>query len=36
MWSAYPTNHLTTDKQGFHDPRNIAVVDVDLSVLITS
>jgi hypothetical protein len=28
-WSAYPTNYLTTDKQGFYDPGNIAVVDVD-------
>jgi hypothetical protein len=29
MWGAYPTNYLTTDKQGFYDPGNIAVVDVD-------
>jgi hypothetical protein len=29
MWGAYPTNYLTTDKQGFYDPANIAVVDVD-------
>jgi hypothetical protein len=29
MWGAYPTNYLTTDRQGFSDPRNIAVVDVD-------
>ena len=29
MWSAYPTHYLTTDKQGFYDPKNIAVVDVD-------
>jgi hypothetical protein len=29
MWGAYPTNYLTTDKQGFYDPKNIAVVDVD-------
>jgi hypothetical protein len=29
MWGAYPTNYLTTDKQGSYDPGNIAVVDVD-------
>src|SRR5688572_21250450 len=29
MCGTYPTNYLTTDKQGFYDPRNIAVVDVD-------
>ena len=29
MWGAYPTHYLTTDKQGFYDPKNIAVVDVD-------
>jgi hypothetical protein len=29
MWGAYPTNYLMTGKQGFYDPGNIAVVDVD-------
>jgi hypothetical protein len=29
MWGAYPTHYLTTDKQSFYDPANIAVVDVD-------
>jgi hypothetical protein len=29
MWSAYPDNYQTTDKRGFYDPDNIAVVDVD-------
>jgi hypothetical protein len=29
MWGAYPTKYLTTGKQGFYDPGNIAVVDVD-------
>ena len=29
MWGAYPEHYLTTDKQGFYDPDNIAVVDAD-------
>lgn len=29
MWSAYPENYLSTDKKGFYDPDNIAVVDVN-------
>ena len=29
MWGAYPTHYLTTVKQSFYDPANIAVVDVD-------
>jgi hypothetical protein len=29
MWGAYPVQYQTTDKQGFYDPKNIAVVDVD-------
>src|SRR5215203_6861358 len=29
MWSAYPTNYVSTDKLGIYDPYNIEVVDLD-------
>jgi hypothetical protein len=27
-WSAYPTNYLVTDKQGYYDPGQISVKDI--------
>src|SRR5215217_3375558 len=29
MWSAYPTNYVSTDKLGIYDPYNIEVVELD-------
>jgi hypothetical protein len=29
MWSAYPTNYVSTDKQGIYEPYNIEMVEFD-------